>query len=644
MNDTANSSNPESNKSPLPAYVMQRPEGVFIKLSPPPAQDILILFIDRLFNNSERFAGLDYTCFQRLLYGDPTQSHFGDATEIKMARDIVHFPAQRKALYKNVKISLRGDLAEYTFEPVFIERATEEAASGMVEDGGAPPHVTKVEMQPTKLDFDEFVADMWIKGVRFGIDADAVREAIAKGTSGRMEIAQQQEPADSKDAQIHEESEHLHRDNAPAIGADGKADLRRAKNRFPQVAKNTPLLRKINRVMGSPGHKVTGDVIEPRIPLDLDLTKLAGEGTRIESGKDAEIIVAAIDGFLSLDDDTKQVLVTEKIENKSGISSQSTGDIKLDVEEYIEHGVMQEGRVIEGKHMTFHSDVFGTVISRGGNIELKNNLSGGRAKTSGGDITIKGRALNSTLEARDGKIKAEFADSCIIVGKNVTIERAVNCTIAAEELHLGMAEGCAIAGKNLHIKSANAHKNRETIISMLLPDLADFDQQIEAALASKHQIEISLENKTQQIVSSQSGPGLNNYLALAKKVRAGEIQFTPAQLVEWQKLVHKFAPITQDLDILAIKCKTINENIERLSEARKTCGTGESCKIDSVLGDTIVHGLHTNRGMTFLYDLPEHDLQIRLQQLGLAHERLFSGDSGSFEWHFEVAEPADTAA
>src|SRR5271169_4111472 len=53
----------------LPAYVHLRPEGVFINLSPPPAQEVLRLFIDRLFSNEARFTGLDYAIFTNLLYG-----------------------------------------------------------------------------------------------------------------------------------------------------------------------------------------------------------------------------------------------------------------------------------------------------------------------------------------------------------------------------------------------------------------------------------------------------------------------------------------------------------------------------------------------------------------------------------------------
>ena len=73
--------------------------------------------------------------------------------------------------------------------------------------------------------------------------------------------------------------------------------------------------------------------------------------------------------------------MTEKLENKAGISVKTTGDLVLSVDEFIEHGEVQEGREVRGRNMVFRSDVFGRVISEGGNIELKKNLSGGIAET-----------------------------------------------------------------------------------------------------------------------------------------------------------------------------------------------------------------------------------------------------------------------
>ena len=618
----------------LPAYVLQRPEGVFIKLSPPPAQDILRLFVERLFSNDTRFVGLDYASFISLLYDtDFAASRIGSAAELRIASDIVRFTPQRKALYRGVKIMDADERAEYMFEPVHETPG---------DDGTAPgaEHTSEVDMQPTQLDFDEFVADMWVKGVRFGIDADAVRKAIAQGTTMRLDIARKLDPTDSKDAEIVEENDALRQDNAPLILANGKADLRRAKNRFPQVAKNAPLLRKIPRVLGKPGYLVTGKVIEPRLPLDIDLSKQVGEGTRIDSSEKGELIVSAMDGFLCFDETSGEISVTAKIENKGGISAKSTGDIKLTVDEYIEHGEVQEGRVVEGKHMTFLSDIFGTVIANGGHIQLGKNLSGGRAQSIGGDITVKGRAINATLEAWDGKVTVKFAEGCTIIGKSVFIERAVNCEIIAEELQLAIAEGCAIAGKKIRIKSSNARKNSETVITILLPDLTSFDQQIAQAKTNLTQVDNALQAKAREIDAAKSDPGFVKYLAIAAKIQDGSIKLAPEQQVEWQKIVRQFAPIMKGSDELNNKHQALENEIERLSQARMICGAGECCEIGEVLGDTVVRKSSSKSGMLAFRGLSAQQRKAQLQHLGTPQERIFSGDRGSFEWHFQVPEPS----
>ena len=610
----------------LPTYVLTRPEGVFIKLSPPPPQDILRLFIDRLFSNEARFAGLDYASFISLLYDtDFEMSRIGSAEELRIASSIVRFTPQRRELYKGVKIIDNNERAEYMFEPVSIGVVADEPADAKQADGGAVPVVEqtrKVEMQPTKLDFDEFVADMWVKGVRFGIDADAVRKVIEQGASVRMDIARKLDPTDSKDANVVEESDTLRIDNTPLILANGKADLRRAKNRFPQVAKNAPLLRKIPRVLGKPGYLVTGEIIEPRIPLDLDLNKLAGEGTRIDRTAKGELIVSAIDGFLCLDENTGQIGITAKIENRGGISAKGTGDIRLAVDEYVEHGEVQEGRVVEGKHMTFLSDVFGTIKSSGGNIQLGKNLSGGKAQSIGGDITVKSRAINATLESWDGKITAHFAEGCTIVGKSVFIERAVNCDIVAEELQLGIAEGCAIAGKKIQIKSSSAHKNREAVVTILLPDMNSFDQQIAKAKAGLTQIDNALQAKSREITAAKSDPGFVKYLAIAAKIQDGSVKLSAEQQPDWQKIVRQFAPIMKGSEELNNKRHALENEIERLSQARKACGAGEGCEIGEVLGDTVVRKSYSSKGtlgfagILAFRGLPAQQLKAQLQYLG----------------------------
>ena len=625
----------------LPAYVLLRPEGVFIKLSPPPAQDILQLFVDRLFSNESRFSGLDYAMFLKLLYdGDAIVALSQNVAEVRIASSIVRFPKQRLDLYKGVKIADNGDHADYMFEPVFMEVVKKEPIYGEPGEDGIMPivdHRQTVEMHATKLDFDEFVASMWLKGVHFGINADAVRDTIKSGVSARLNFAVQREPTESKDAEVVEESDTLRQDNAPLILANGKADLRRARNRFPQVAKNAPLLRKIPRVLGKPGYRVTGTVIEPRIPLDIDLNELAGEGTRIDQSPKGELLVANIDGFVVLDEHTNEIFVTTKIENKSGISAKSTGDISLSVDNYTEHGEVQEGRVVEGKHMTFRSDVYGTVISQGGDIELEMNLSGGRAQSVGGNLTIKGKAINATLEAWEGKIHAEFAEGCVIIGKTVSIVRAVNCEIVAENLQLGTAEGCAIAGKNIQITSSTARKNRETIISMLLPDIESYDRQIAEATKILSQVEQTIQAKNREIAATQSDAGFVKYLAIAEKVRTGAIKFSPEQQAGWQKIVNQYAPLFRGMEGLMKKRQALDDAIKQLTQERSaSLNRGEFCKIGEIQGDTLVRKLSSNQGITAFRNMPQAELKTKLNEMGAIEERILSSHMGSLDWHYKI--------
>ncbi len=640
--DTTTDSDLKTSGLTLPAYVLLRPEGVFIKLSPPPAQDILKLFVDRLFSNDARFAGLDYANFISLLYDtDFAASPLGRVAEIRIASNIVRFPPQRKELYKGVNIIGNGERAEYMFEPVSIEVITDEPVYGPPSDDGVTPvtgYRRKVEQQPTKLDFDEFVAEMWLKGVRSGIAADAVRDVIQRGMSIRMDIASKLDPTDSRDAEIKEESDSLRMDNAPMILPNGKADLRRARNRFPQVAKDTPLLRKIPRVPGKPGYLVTGEAIEPRIPADVDLEKLAGDGTRIDNTAKGELLVADMDGFLCFDENSSEISITTKIENKGGISAKSTGDISLDVDEYVEHGEVQEGRIVEGKHMTFCADVFGSVISKGGTIQLERNLSGGHAQSIGGDIIIKGRAINAKIEAWDSEVTAAFAESCTIIGKSVSIERAVNCEIIAGELHLGIAEGCAIAGRKIRINTSNVRKHQETIITVLLPDFSDLDQQITQAKTNLAQVDNAIQAKAREITAAQSDAAFVRYQAIAAKIRDGSIKLTEAQQFEWQKIVRQFAPIMKGSDELNNKQQALKNEIERLSQLRANCGGDECCEIKEVLGDTVVRKLSSSLGILAYRDLPGHELKEKLQHPGAPQERIFSKAHGSLEWCFQIPE------
>ena len=367
----------------VPGFVSRRDDGVFVDLSQLRDNGDFGLFINRLFAEDARFSGLDYDVFLKLLYDADwlAAKKKAQTPELKIAAQIVRFAPERHALYRAVKLLEGGLHAEYLFEPASLEVAYEEPVYGEPDELGVAPiieYASKTRQEPTTLDFDEFVADMWLKGVKFGIDEKGVRKVIASGETTRMQIAHYLEPTEGRDAEILEMSSHLHRDDSPKILANGKADLRIFKNRFPQMVKGERLIKKIPRELGKQGRKVSGEAIEPRKPDDLDLDALVSLGTNVEREADGEYVVATMDGFLIIDERTNKISVVEKIENKGGISARTTGDLLLAVDEFIEHGEVQEGRTVEGKHMTFMADVYGRVLSQGGNIRI-----GGRSRWAG---------------------------------------------------------------------------------------------------------------------------------------------------------------------------------------------------------------------------------------------------------------------
>ena len=625
--------------SSLPTYVQVRKDGLFILISPPPAQDILRLFVDRLFKNDVYFKELDYALFLDLLYGTkPVTAKNGLLTEVRLASEIAIFEPHRKSLYRCPKIIPRG-CAEYLFEPVFTEVTFETPVHGASGDVGISTIVEftqKTESRQTKLDFDEFVAAMWCHGVSFGIDADTVRAVIQSGAATRIEFAYQREPTDSLDAHIAEEKSDLRQDRSPLINANGLASLSAAKNFFPQVIKNIPLLRKIPRALGNPGYRVTGATIEPRVPKDLDLRVMSGPGTRIEPNAQGDMIVADMDGFLRFDDISKKVEVTATIENRSGISTKSTGDIKLDVNHFVEHGEVQEGRIVKGKHMTFRSAVYGTILASDGNICIDDNLSGGNAISYGGNVAIHGRAINATIEAWDGNITVNYAESCVIFGKSVSIERAVNCEIIAETLHVGVVEGCAIVGQMINLSSTLARRDRETVVNVLLPDHSNLESQI--TVAKEHLIKIDevLQKNAVEMAAARADPKHAKFIELGDKIIDGKIKLTSQQQSEWQKIFARFPPAVKDSLTLMGKRKPLPDAISDLSQQIETRLSKLHCNIKEVLGETTVQISRTQLDLRGFQNLSRSQLKISLQHMGAPNQKIFSGGQGQLKWQYKT--------
>jgi hypothetical protein len=628
-----------------PDYLSTRADGLYITLSKFHSGTDFKVFIDEIFSSDFRFADLNYDIFQKLLYDDEWLTTMqAKNVDVKIASGIAVFPQNRRALYKSVKVLDRGKQAEYVFEPVYIETTIEEPVYGETDENGVAPIINNVGskvLQPATLNIDEFIAVMWAKGIKYGILIDEVRKAIEERTVGLKTVALCLLPVEGKDADILEVCPDLHRDNSPKTLLNGKADMRAFKNRFPHIAKGARLLKKIPRVMGKHGYKVTGEVIEPAIPKDLNLLALASTGTTAVLESDGDYIVAQMDGFLNIDPMTNTISITEKIETTAGVSMRTTGDLNLNVEEFVEHGEVQEGRVVKGRHMTFKADVFGNLISTGGNITVDGNLTGGMADASNGNVNIN-RASRSTVHALKGEVTAKYCENCTVIAQIIRIEQAINCELIADEIYAENIAGCMLVGKSIKVASSSDSKSREALITMIIPDLSELDQSVFKINSKISAAKEEIASKQRDIEVLRTDPDFAKFMGLYDRIKSGEIKLTTDQTENWQKLVTKNAKAWNQLEalnkqILALeRVRTESEEeIAKINQIRDTAGVGLTCTIDHISGHTSGQTMTSAYGLQDFVNMSSNNIKVTLQNVDHRKTKIFSTDEGSVNWSYK---------
>ncbi len=628
----------------LPRFISRAADGLYVNPSLLDSAASFQHFVDRVFTADAYFSDLDFALFFSLLYpsDDKALQKQSGQDELRLARDIVPFAPERRELYHQIKVSPKGNSAEYYFEPVSIDQEVEEPVFGAPEEDGNKPIVGyEKRLRPvrTRLDLDEFIAAMWEKGVRFGIDMDVVRAAISDDGAQRLEIAHWQESVAGVDAGILEQSEALHRDNSPREMSNGRIDLRQFKNHFPQVSADTRLLKKSPRKLGELGWDVRGAPIEPATPKDFEIDTLAGPGTRIDRTGEGEFIVAAITGFVNLDIKSNIISVNEKIINRHGISLRTTGDLSLTGADFEEHGEVQERRVVKGHNMTFLADVFGQVVSDGGVIHLKEGLAGGSARSPNGKIVISGTASRALIEAKGGEIEIGTAENCILIATKVRMTRAVNCDILAEEVTVDSCEGCAVAGKEVNIGEVGSRKGTESVVTLLTPDNSAWNRDIEALAKKAEEAAKAREKREQAVALLTENKEVKKFIDLLKKVEAKEIKMSPEQMIGWQAAQTRFVSVRRpflqldgEIRELAESERLYGEQVAALAAAKAEAAARLSCKLRAVRGETVVRTMRVHHGIFPLGDISPKEIHNQLRAHGSVEDKLFSGHSGTFSW------------
>jgi hypothetical protein len=600
--------------------LVKRADGIYIDLGM--SKPALTAAVAHVFQSGWYFAGLDYAALIKALYG--VGPDLGDLQALRLASEVRVFDGGRLALYKSPKISLA--YAEYTFQPLYLEEIT-------LPDG------TFIPERPAYLNIDEFIADMWNKGVRFGIDVAAVKAAMASPKSDRITFATDLEPALGQDATVVEVSAELHRSDAPKARADGRIDLQSFQNRFPQIKAGVHLLKKLEALPGLPGFDLAGRKTEPESPKDLTLRFLAGEGTEAKTLEDGEYLVSTREGFLSVDAKSNRISITDKIISLEGVSGRTTGNLQL-AGAYEEYGDVQEQRDVTGSDITVHGNVYGNIHSRGGTVVLDKNLVSGSVHNAAGDINIAGVSSNSVIYAVNGAVTMQRAENCVISGSRVKIEEASNCEIIAEEVLVSVAEGCAIAARNVEVESAGPRRRTEMVIYVLVKDVTQFDQeisQIDMRIAAFAQANQDSQMEMDRIAAV---PDVRRYLALAAKLRTQELMLTPEQGQHLRKIasavgdeIKAIQKLKLDLQVGQTQHKLLSDRLVRVIEQKAEAAGVARCGLHMANGETLVRTMPFAADTSVLRQLLPKDLKQRLRGTPSGGELLFADSAGSLDWH-----------
>jgi len=607
--------------------IVKRADGVYVDPTAPGT--VLAAAVDGIFRAGNLFAGLDYAAFLKALFDHgpafaPAAMDAGGM--VRIAADIQPFDPVRRSLYRSLKIN--AGRAEYYFEPVWLPDAQDAGQQG----------------EPARLDPDEFVADVWLKGIRFGIDLDAVRAAIASAKADRVMVAARADPVQGEDARIVEVSDDIHRSNAPRQLANGRLDLNSFQNRFPQIQPGVRLLQKIPASPGIAGHEMAGTPLAPTPGRDVDLGSYAGAGTRVERVGEGEFLVSQRAGFLAVDPKSSRISIEDKIVSHDGVSARTTGNLQL-TGDYEEFGDVQENRVLEGEGIVVHGDVFGRLASRGGTVLLHANLIGGSVHSRRGDIRVHGVASGALIQALNGAVVLERAENCTVAGTRVRIAHAVNCEIIGDEVAVGLAEGSAIAGRRVTLDAAMPRKQGEMLVCVLRPEGPQVGELIDAVTQRIAQFgELAARHKA-EMARMTARADVRRYLMVASKVRKNEITLSPEQARQFQRMGQEVAPALKEVADASARAKAAEaeqhkgaQMLAGLEAQRLDAACVSQVELKAVQGDTQVRvlGFSPAGGSPYLMAPREIRARLRGPQRG---ELLFSGAAGTFAWNSEQTLP-----
>lgn len=251
---------------------------------------------------------------------------------------------------------------------------------------------------------DAVLADLVAKGVQFGLQHEAIADAVARGSADRLTIARGMSAVDGVNGRL-ESLIPNHRSRAPKVDVSGHTDYRDL-GEIRTVHAGDYLMRRHRPTPGTQGMTVRGEAILPKpgkeTPFapnlkgveiaaddpDLLIAAVSGQPVEVKNGMMVEPTYSLVDVDMTTGNIEFDGSVIVKGDVKAGMRVKATGDIAI--------GGMAEPSILEA----------------GGDIAIKGGAIGTLGKSEGGDCHI--RCGGSFSASYVQQVKIDAGDSVFV--------------------------------------------------------------------------------------------------------------------------------------------------------------------------------------------------------------------------------------
>ncbi len=292
-----------------------------------------------------------------------------------------------------------------------------------------------------KMDAEEIMGDLKHKGIKFGIDIEAINNFCRdRNYMQEIVVARGKEPVQGQDAYI----EYMFNTDLkarPTLLEDGSVDFFHL-NIINHVGKDELLARLHREVPGKYGSDVMGARIKPK---DVR-KKVLRFGRNITLSEDKNEIFSNCDGHVSLVDGRVFVSNVMQVENVDT----STGNIEYEGNVQVNGNVATNFSVHAKGNVEVRGVVEGAEIIAGGNITIARGMNGmSKGKLKAGGNVIAQFIENSYVEAAGYVESGSIMHSEILAGTEVHVNGKrgfisggkVSATIAVDSKILGSDMG-----------------------------------------------------------------------------------------------------------------------------------------------------------------------------------------------------------